>query len=192
MHETSLLLFIVKVVVLFLLLLLLYYWASPYLLLFLAKGTESVLIELYPGFIESITLKNYQFEVVTFFEIANIKGAQLAFDINPLKYTYGFPLFVALTIASNSRWMDKLWYSLIAFFITLLFQIWGVGFDTIRHLLFEFNGAYAAYFDYADFTKNAISLASQLGFLIFPSLIPVILWGYFENQYVLTLVGVKK
>ena len=111
--------------------------------------------------------------------------------INPLKYTYGFPLFVALTLASNSQWMDKLWYSLIAFFITLLFQIWGLGFDIIRHLLYEFNGVYAAYFVYSDITKNFISLASQLGFLIFPSLIPVMIWVYFEKQYVIKLIGLE-
>ena len=189
MHETSLLLFIVKVVVLFLILLLLYYWAAPFLLLFLAKSAQAVLVELFPRFIESVTLKNNLFEVVTYFEVAHMKGSQLAFDINPLKYTYGFPLFVALTIASNSQWMDKIWYSLIAFFITLLFQIWGVSFDIIRHLLYEFNGVYAAYFDYSDITKNFTSLASQLGFLIFPSLIPVVLWGYLEKQYVRKLIG---
>jgi len=121
--------------------------------------------------------------------VQNIQDSQLAFDINPLKYCYGFPLFVALSIASNSLWEDKLLQIISVFLISLLFQIWGVGFDVLRHLLFEFNGVYAVFFDYSSIQINLISLASQLGFLIFPSLIPILLWAYFYKDFIGTIIN---
>lgn len=188
MINANLLIFLLKVLVLFIVFLLLVYAVSPFLSLFLAKAVNAVMTELFPRFIQSISLKNGYLEVVTFFSLPDNPKGQLAFDINPLKYSYSFPLFMALVFSVKGCYSEKIWHVFIGYFITLLAQIWGVCFDIIRHLLYEFNGMYAAYFEFTSFEKMLISLSSQLGFLLLPSLVPIILWGLLENKAVRSLI----
>lgn len=182
MTNRDLLLFLIKVLALFMLFLLLLYAVSPFLSLFLAKAVNAVMTELFPRFIQSVSLKNNYLEVVTYFSVADNPAGQLAFEINPLKYTYGFPLFLALVFSVKGNYSDKIWHVLIGYFVTLLAQIWGICFDITRHLLFEFNGVYAAYFELTSVGKMLISLGSQLGFLLLPSLVPIMLWSILENK----------
>ncbi len=182
MTNANLLFFLLKVLALFIVFLVLLYAVSPFLSLFLAKAVNAVMTELFPKFIQSISLKNNYLEVVTFFSVPDNPAGQLAFDINPLKYTYGFPLFLALTFSVQGNYSEKVWHVFIGYFITLLAQIWGLCFDITRHLLFEFNGAYTAYFEFTSVGKMLISLGSQLGFLLLPSLVPIMLWSILENK----------
>jgi hypothetical protein len=180
------------VLVLFITFLVLFNYLSPVLSQFLAKTVDSVMTAVLPRFIQSVSLKNNYLEVVTYFSISSDPKGQLAFDINPLKYTYGFPLFIALTFSVRGHWPDKVWHIFIAYFVTLLVQTWGVCFDITRHLLFEFNGAYAAYFEFSGLGKMLVSLGSQLGFLLLPSLVPIILWSILENKALRSLIkGVR-
>lgn len=192
MNKLGVFLFFAKVILLFLLLLVLYHYLSPFLLVFLSKSSESALQIIYPAVFDAITLKNRMLEVLTHFQVIGIPGSQLAFDLDPLKYTYGFPLFVALSLATKGKLMDKLWQILLAFLVTLGFQVWGVCFDIIRHLLFEFEGAYRGYFAMNGLQQNLVSLGSQLGFLLFPSLIPIILWVHWEKSVINELLFVNR
>lgn len=182
MTNRELFLFLLRVLVLFTFFLLVFYSVSPFLSLFLAKAVNAVVTELFPRFIHSVISKNGLLEVVTYFSVAGDPKSQLAFDINPLKYTYGFPLFLALTFATQGKISDRIWHVFIAYFIILLTQTWGISFDITRHLLFEFNGVYAAHFEFSAIGIFFISLGSQLGFLILPSLVPIILWVGLESR----------
>ena len=189
MTNRELLFFLLKALSLFLVFLILINFISPVLSQFLAKAVDAVMTGLFPRFIQSIALKNNYLEVVTFFAVAGDPKGQLAFDINPLKYMYGFPLFIALTFSVKGNLSDKVWHIFIAYFITLIAQIWGVCFDITRHLLFEFNGVYAGYFEFSSLQKTLVSLGSQLGFLLLPSLVPILLWSILENKALKSLVG---
>lgn len=68
-------------------------------------------------------------------------------------------------------------------------QVWGISFDIIRHLVFEFNGAYAVHFQFSNIQSILLSYGSQLGFLLLPSLTPIVLWAYLENQQFKKLVS---
>lgn len=186
MSDKKLLFFVLQVIFLFFMLLSLFYWVLPVYNLFLSLLVEPVLTYIYPRFFDTITAKNDVLEVVTNFAIMGQPQAQLAFDINPLKYSYGLPLFFALLLVSKGLWRDKIWSSLIAAVFLLLAQTWGLCFDIIRNLLFEFNGVYAAYFNYGTLATTLVSLGSQLGFLLFPNLVPILLWivlmpDFFKN-----------
>ncbi|MCU7835827.1 MAG: hypothetical protein KZQ83_11330 [gamma proteobacterium symbiont of Taylorina sp.] len=176
MSDKRLLFFILQVIVLFFLLLVLLYWIIPLYNILLSLLVEPVLINFYPKFIRTVSANNEILEIVTNFSISGQPQSRLAFDINPLKYSYGLPLFIALIVSSKGLWQDKVWSIMIAFFVLLLAQTWSLCFDITRHLLFEFQGAYAPYFNYDIFARGFVSLGSQLGFLLFPTLIPIILW----------------
>lgn len=176
MSDKQLLFFALQVIFLFFLLLTLLYWVLPFYNVILSLLVEPVLSSIYPRFFDAITAKNEALEVVTNFSIIGHAQAQLAFDMKPLKYSYGLPLFLALLLSSKGQWRDKVWHGFIAVLILLLAQTWSLCFDITRNLLFEFQGAYAAHFDYSALAKMLVSLGSQLGFLLFPTLIPIILW----------------
>lgn len=183
MSDKSVLLFAAKVIFLFFTFLLILYWIIPIYSFILSLLVEPVMTTIYPRFIHSISAKNGMLETVTNFAVMGQAQTRLAFDMNPLKYSYGLPLFLALLLASKGPWRDKVWYLMIAFFVLLLSQTWSISFDITRNLLFEFQGAYAAHFDYGPLAKGLVSLGSQLGFLLFPALVPVILWVIFMPKY---------
>jgi hypothetical protein len=176
MSDKELFFFSLRVMGFFFLLLALLYWSLPVHNFILSLLVEPILTTIYPRFIAAVSAKHQLLEVVTNFAVIGQPQARLGFDINPLKYSYGLPLFLALMLSSKGEWRDKVWYAMIAFFILLLAQTWSICFDITRNLLFEFQGSYAAYFSYGTLAKGMVSLGSQLGFLLFPTLIPVLLW----------------
>lgn len=176
MLDNSLILFALKIVVLFFLLLFLLYWLLPVYNFFLSMLVETIMSAVYPRFIHSISANKELIEIVTNFSIAGQSQSRLGFDINPLKYAYGLPLFIALLLSSKGQWRDKVWHILIGLFVLLIAQTWSLCFDITRNLLFEFQGAYSHYFEYGALAKGIVSLGSQLGFLLFPTLIPIALW----------------
>ncbi len=156
-------------------------------MLFTAKLVDYILNAQFGRFISSVTLINKEFEVLTFFSLDASLSKQLALIINPLKYSYGLPLFFALSFSnykfSNSAALiDKLLKCLLAYLVISLTQVWGISFDIIRHLLFEFNSAYTAHFSFSSLQLTLVSFGSQLGFLLLPSLTPILLWIYLENK----------
>lgn len=181
-------LFIFKVVILFFALLFSLYWTLPFYNLILSLLVKPIMIMIYPRFIADIVAKNELLEVVTHFSVTGYAQARLAFEINTLKYSYGLALFSALIISSKAAWQDKAWHIMIGFFILLLAQTWSLCFDITRSLLFEFQGAYSAYFGYNGFSRAMVSLGSQLGFLIFPSLIPIAVWVVLMPDYFRQLI----
>lgn len=189
MSNKRLLFFILQVIALFFLFLALLYWAMPIYNLFLSLLVEPVLSSIYPEFIHSISAKNKILEVVTNFSILEQNQLRLAFDMNPLKYSYGLPLFIALTLSSKVEWRDKIWNIALASFFLFLAQTWGLCFDITRNLLFEFHGAYTAHFNYGAVGKLIVSLGSQLGFLLFPPLLPVILWVILMPDFFKSLIN---
>ncbi|MFK5986969.1 MAG: exosortase H-associated membrane protein [Pseudomonadota bacterium] len=188
-EKPILLIFFLNVVGLFFLFLTIYYYISPFLLLFTAKLVNFVLTGWFEKFIASVSLLNREIEVITWFSIAGSKMSQLAFDINPLKYSYGLPLFFALIFSYGGEPIDKLLKCILAYLVISCAQVWGISFDIIRHLLFEFSSAYAAHFNFSSLQILLISYGSQLGFLLLPSLTPILLWIYLENKKFNSLIN---
>jgi len=184
--------FLLKVLGLFFVFLAIYYYIAPFLLLFIAQMVNSVLTGLFEQFIASVRIINRNFEVLTWFSVGSVKTTQLAFDINPLKYSYGVPLFFALIFSYGGEIGDKLLKCLFAVLVIAIAQVWGISFDIIRHLLFEFNGAYAAHFHFSSLQTLLVSYGSQLGFLLLPSLTPILLWIYLEHKQFNRLIGLSQ
>ena len=100
----------------------------------------------------------------------------LGFIVNPLVYGWGLPLLFGLTMAANAALWRKLLTLAIGYSVILLVQIWGVVWNSLMMLSFNFGPDVSAVVAESGIPQEAIALCYQLGTLIFPALAPVIIW----------------
>ena len=122
--------------------------------------------------------RHYLFQVQTRIPFTFPDGSQeaLGFIVNPLVYGYGLPLLFGLVMASSARLLRKLLTLLIGYLAVMLVQVWGVVWQSLKTLSFNFGPEVHQVIVDAGVSDNAIALAYQMGVLIFPPLIPVIVW----------------
>ena len=122
--------------------------------------------------------RQYLFQVQTHIPFTFPDGTveALGFIINPLVYGYGLPLLFGLVMASNARLLRKLVTLLIGYVAIMLVQIWGVFWQAMKMLTFNFGPEVQQIVTDAGISATAIALAYQLGVLIFPALMPVVVW----------------
>lgn len=100
----------------------------------------------------------------------------LGFIINPLIYGYGLPLLFGLVMASGAVFFRKMVTLLAGYVCVTLIQVWGVVWQTLKMLAFDFGADAHQLVSDTGISDEIIALCYQLGVLIFPPLVPVILW----------------
>lgn len=105
---------------------------------------------------------------------------EIALDVRMLKYCYGMPLLAALMAASGSRgW----WWQLpLGWLVLVPFQAWGLVAEWLLQVALFSGPAPAAQAGFGAVAANAIGAAYQLGFLMFPTLVPVLVWLGFDRK----------
>jgi len=100
----------------------------------------------------------------------------LGFIVNPLVYGFGLPLLFGLVMASGVSFLRKTGILLIGYVCVMLIQVWGVVWQSLKMLAFNFGpDAHQLVID-AGVSDELIALCYQLGVLIFPPLVPIVLW----------------
>ncbi len=100
----------------------------------------------------------------------------LGFIVNPLIYGFGLPLLFGLVMASGASFLRKMGILLLGYVCVMLVQVWGVVWQTLKMLAFNFGPeAHQIVID-AGISDELIAMCYQLGVLIFPPLVPVVLW----------------
>ncbi len=100
----------------------------------------------------------------------------LGFIVNPLVYGYGLPLLFGLMMATNQRLWRKLAVLGLGYVVVLGVQAWGVVWQSLKTLSFNFGDEAAEAVAAAGVPESAIALCYQLGVLILPPLAPVVVW----------------
>ena len=100
----------------------------------------------------------------------------LGFIINPLVFGYGLPLLFGLVMASGVSILRKIGILLIGYVCIMLVQVWGVVWGSLKMLAFNFGPEALQVINDAGISSELIALCYQLGTLIFPPLVPIILW----------------
>ena len=113
----------------------------------------------------------------------------LGFIVNPLIFSYGLPLLFGLVMGSNAKWWRKLWVMLIGYVVITLVQVWGVVWQSLKTLAFNFGEQTHAVMQAHGVSDTAIALAYQLGTLILPALAPVFIWVLCNRPLVEQFVG---
>lgn len=106
--------------------------------------------------------------------------ALLLSEVNPLLYSYGLAFFLALMLATRAKW----WKILVGVITLLPFQSWGIAFDFLAQVGIKLGPEVSTQTGLSGWRMETIALGYQIGYLIFPSLIPVILWAIFNRRFI--------
>ncbi len=100
----------------------------------------------------------------------------LGFIVNPLVYGYGLPLLFGLVMGSGARLRAKALTLLVGYLAVAAVQVWGVVWESLKTLSFNFGPEVHQVIVAAGISDTLIALCYQLGVLILPPLVPVVLW----------------
>ncbi len=135
-----------------------------------------------PGIVSALEQQGFALVFVTTIEVHPAPGqtAVLLPEVNPLIYTYGLALFLALMLAARARW----WQLLVGAAVLVPFQSWGIAFDFLVQVGVRLGPDVSAQSGVFGWRREAIALGYQVGSLIFPSGVPVVLWAAFSRQFI--------
>lgn len=112
-------------------------------------------------------------------------GENLGFLTNPLSYSYSLPLFAALTLATPppGRWRRLA----IGLAVLLSIELASMLATQIKTLVFETGGAFVAQQQWGTHARDAVALAYQLGSLLLPMVMPLVVWMAVHGAYLAQL-----
>ena len=101
--------------------------------------------------------------------------------VNPLKQTFGLPFFLALLLASRP---PRLWRrAALGLAVLLVLAAFGVACEVAISLGNLSGSGGAALLDFGAFRASFAALGFQLGTLIFPTVVPAMLWIAMDPRY---------
>ncbi|MDG4553114.1 MAG: hypothetical protein P9E24_02530 [Candidatus Competibacter sp.] len=169
----------------------LWYVLAPLLLMPVAGWTHFVLGHMFPHAIAAVEQQGTAVDIVTRFVMAaptdgstppDPRG-QLVFTINALKYAYGWPMLLALTLAAPTAWREKLYRAVMGGLLLLPVPVWGIACEAIKVLVFDMDPAVALRMGTTPLTRELLALAYQLGYLILPAVTPILIWAGFHRDF---------
>ncbi|CAN5182598.1 hypothetical protein BH11PSE11_BH11PSE11_19290 [soil metagenome] len=159
-----------------------WYFSAPYHSAAIGELARILIDQVHYGTVTAIERAGVELVFVTSIKVQPTPGqsALLLPQVNPLLYTFGLPFFLALMLAARSSW----WKILLGAVLLLPFQSWGVGFDFLAQVGTKFGADAAAQAELRGWRLEAVALSYQVGSLIFPTLIPVMLWAGFNRRFI--------
>lgn len=112
----------------------------------------------------------------------------MAHPIDAVKYGYGIPLYTALLLAAPGGESEKMARWLVGLAILLLVQWFGLAVEILKDLVFSLEAA-RAWLGASELSREILALAYQLGYLILPSLTPVLVWSLQFRRYMSELAN---
>lgn len=106
----------------------------------------------------------------------------VAFDAGLLKYAWGAPLLAALLLSTRPR---GVWWKLpLGIALLIPFQAFGVCTEWLVQVAVRLGPQVSQQAGFGAFEANLIGAAYQLGFLILPSLMPVLIWLTLDRKLI--------
>jgi len=114
---------------------------------------------------------------------------ELVPEVNYPIYGYGLVLLWAMLIAARLTTRTPYWWlkGLIGSALLIPVQAWGICFQWLRDVALLSGPSGAAYLGYSAWANNAIAYGYQLGFLMLPPVVPILLWLLFNKRFVAAL-----
>ncbi len=118
----------------------------------------------------------------------------LTLPLDSLKYAYGLPVLIALTLASPTKVSHKLITCFLGFGLVSLIVVWGLYFNTANLLALDLKPELTTQTKALwpplneSFIQAFIALAYRIGFLIFPVVLPILLWAQQHSDLVQQLI----
>lgn len=141
----------------------------------------------FPRWVEGTVLDGTVQSLLTTIAVPHASGrlALVSPEAHILSYCYGVPLLFALFLAARAR---GLWWKLPGGLLALApFQAWGVCFSWLVTIAVNTSDATATVTRFTQTDVTLIGLGYQLGYLLFPAMVPILLWVYLERRFVTTV-----
>lgn len=103
-----------------------------------------------------------------------VAGGIVTVDVNMLLYSFGLPMFAALTLAAREpRWPRILALGYVALVPAIT---WGIVADFLKNLAITASPQVASQAGFTPLQREIIAFAFQFGSLILPAVAPAIVW----------------
>ncbi len=152
-----------------------------------ARLFEWLLTGFFSDIYERVLQLGFQFEVQTLIILSEqVEGqtAALNIHINPMIYAWGMALLFGLIMATPLTARQRLVQLLGSFFAVTLVTVWGVFWETWVDLAFRSGPEAAQVARDAIFPMDMIALCYQLGYLMFPAVVPVAAWILMNRPFI--------
>lgn len=141
----------------------------------------------FPAWAEGVEQTGATLTLLTTLEVSGMAGvpegmvAVFSPEVGFMKYGYGLPLLMALLFASRARQMfPKIAIGAVAL---LPFQVWGVCFDWLKQVAIDTGAA-----PFSPMARELIAFGYQFGYLVLPTLVPVMLWMAMDKRFLATFM----
>ena len=105
---------------------------------------------------------------------AGASGGEIAVAVDLLLYSFGLPLYAALVLAAKEpRWPRRL---LVGYAVLMPFVAWGALADFLKSVAITMGPQIASQTGFAAWQREAIAFSYQMGALIVPTVVPVVVW----------------
>jgi hypothetical protein len=139
---------------------------------------------IFPFWVTGSELNGTQHTLLTTLAARGADGriGNLAPEVNVLTYAYGTPLLAALLLAVRAR---GLWWKIPLGALALVpFQAWGVLFAWLAQVVITSGGAIRSQLSFDAWQSNVIAAGYQFGFLLMPTLAPILVWLLLDHRLV--------
>jgi len=160
-----------------------------------SRLVEWLLTGLHPELFERIVQLGFHFEVqtgVVLSERVEGRAVALNLDINPMIYAWGMALLFGLVMATPMAARRRALQLLAGFVIVTLVTSWGVYWEVWRDLAFLMGPEAAAAVQSTGPSATVIALCYQLGYLMFPGVIPIAAWILMNRPFIERLVQTRR
>ncbi len=165
----------------------LWYWGRDYVVMPPAWLAGKIMLYLFPHWVNGTELNGINLTLITRLAVPHASGmiAELAPEVSVLSYCYGLPLLLALFLASRAK---RLWWKFPVCAAALVpFQAWGVCFAWLVPIAVQSGQLTRSTTYFTALDQNLFGLGYQIGYLLLPTLVPMLLWIYFERSFVITV-----
>jgi hypothetical protein len=137
------------------------------------------------AFADIVRSVEQQASVITFVTSLRPGSAQgagaISVDVNALLYSYGMPMFAALTLAARERGYARKLALGIAVLLPLV--AWGVLADFLKNIAFTAGPLVASQTGFSLAQRQVIAFAYQFGALILPTVAPAAAWVLLHRRF---------
>ena len=165
----------------------LWFFAASLLMFPTARLADWLLSGIFGSVFEQIVQLGFQLEVQTSVILERqVDGRTAAVNIyiNPMIYAWGMALLFGLIMATPLSLRRRLLQMAISFAVVTLVATWGVFWEALVDLAFRSGPEAAAAARDLGLPMNMIALCYQLGYLMFPAVIPVATWILMNRRFI--------
>lgn len=112
-----------------------------------------------------------------------------ATTVEPLLFCYGLAVFVGLVMATPLTWRQTFAQWIGGWLVLVPVQAFGIAAAGLKQLSFDSGDALRVMVDNAGYSQELIAYAYQLGYLMLPPVVPVVIWILFNRDFVERIAG---